>query len=136
MAMRDFEIAIRNPEDPEGTKVQATLPAYLATKAYKDDPIQFANLVAAKHVVENPVRIFYGVRQYNQGGWCYTGRPAQWDIREGVTVPFPPNLIYAVYLNPRLTIYAWTAHKVAGDDALSPEDWQNRYEGLTWKATF
>ncbi len=71
---------------------------------------------------------------FNQGGWCYTGRPAECYIREAVIVPFPKDRVFAVYLNPNLQVYECRAEYSAGDDPLCPVDWQERYRGLTWKS--
>jgi hypothetical protein len=85
--------------------------------------------------LDNTERIFYGVRVFNQGGWCYTGRPGEWYIKEGIVVPFPKDKIFAVYVNPRMRVYECRAERAADDDPLAPIDWLTRYGGLTWKRT-
>ena len=131
----DFPCKTIDPNNPTGPKVDAIFPGGLTSRYYKNSPVRFENLRAAKYVLENTERIFYGVREFNKGGWCYTGRPAEWYIRERVVVPFPKELVFAVYLNPRMQVYGCRAEYAADDDPLSPINWQQRYRGLTWKNT-
>jgi hypothetical protein len=85
-------------------------------------------------VLQNPKRIFSGVRIHNEGGWCFTGRPEKWHTKENVITPFPDNLIFAVYINSRLCLYECRAEFAATDDPLAPKDWKNRYRALIWKS--
>lgn len=133
--MKDYFIEVLNPENVCGPKVMAIIPYRLIEAYYKYSIVRWENFRAAKHVLQNPLRIFSGVRQFNEGGWCFTGRPETWYIKENVTASFPGNLIYAVYLNPRLCIYECRAEIVSDNDKSSPNDWQNRYKGLIWKST-
>ena len=82
----------------------------------KHSRVDFENLRAAKHVLDNTERIFYGVRAFNQGGWCYTGRPTEWYIKEGIIIPFPNKLVFAVYMNPQMMVYECRAEQAAIDD--------------------
>lgn len=126
---------IIDPNNPRGPKVKAIIPHWLILKYYKFHPVRYENLRATKHVLENPLRIFTGVRIYNEGGLCFVGRPNQWYIREATQVPFPQDLIFAVYMNPRFHVYECRAEHAASDDPSSPENWQNRYGGLIWRNT-
>jgi len=101
----DYIQPILDPEDPEGPRVQAVLPGRLISYYYKFHPVNYENLRAAKFVLEHPKRLFAGIRAFNEGGWCFTGRPETWHIREDVTAPFPANLVFAVYLNSRCFVY-------------------------------
>ncbi|MGB7195315.1 MAG: hypothetical protein WBD81_17815 [Collimonas pratensis] len=83
--------------------------------------------------MNNTERIFSGVRAFNEGGWCYTGRPKTWYVKEDLEVPFQEGLIFAVYLNPLFKIYEFRAEKSAIDDSGCPENWEDRYGGLIWK---
>ncbi len=125
---------IVNPNDPKGPQIQAILPYSLILEYYKFYPVRYENLRAAKFVLEHPDRIFAGVRRYTEGGWCFTGRPTSWYIRETVEVPFPDNLVFAVYLNSRFEIYECRAENSETNDRNCPKDWQNRYAGLIWKS--
>jgi len=131
----DYSQEIINPEDPTGPKIEAVIPYRLILRYYKYHPVRYENFRVARHVLENPLRIFRGVRQFNEGGWCFTGRPVLWHIREAVTAPFDESLVFAVYLNPQLKVYECRAERSASDDRDCPEDWQNRYSGLIWKNT-
>lgn len=131
----DFACRAINPNNPTGEKVDAIFPGFYTTRLYKYSPVAFENLRAAKYVLENPKRIFFGVREFNEGGWCYTGRPVEWFIKERTVVPFPDGKIFAVYLNPRRQVYECRAEYAANDDPLCPIQWQERYRGLIWKST-
>lgn len=131
----DFLFQSVNPEDPEGDPVELTIPAVVYLRAYKEDRIHYENLRAAKYVLDNVQRIFSGVRDYNQGGWCLTARPLEWHLREQIVVPFPEDLVYAVYVHPRRFVYEWRAERVDNDDKLCPLDWRRRYKALVWKRT-
>lgn len=132
---RDFHFTTIDPRDPTGPKIEVVLPGQLIDFYYKHYVTRFLNLEAAKCVLDDPKRIFFGVREYNEGGWCYVGRPERWYIRPNVDATFPQHLVFAVYVNPRMHIYECRAEMAAQDDPLSPVDWQNRYRGLVWKTT-
>jgi hypothetical protein len=109
-------------------------PGSLTLRYFKYSPGRYMNLIAAKFVLEHPERIFYGVREFNEGGWCYTARPDEWYVRERQVAAFPEDLVFAVYLNPNMRVYECRAEYAAKDDPLCPIDWQQRYRGLTWKS--
>ena len=132
---KDFCIDVLNPEDPSGPKISATMPHRYFSHLYKYHPVQYENLRAAKVVLEAPSRIFNGVRAFNEGGWCFTGRPENWTIAERITAPFPDKLVFAVYLNQGFLVYECRAEPAAEDDPLSPKGWQDRYSALVWKRT-
>lgn len=132
----DFACKTIDPSNPTGPKVDAIFPGDYTLRLYKYSPVDYENLRAAKYVLEHTERVFFGVREFNEGGWCYTGRPSEWLIKEGVAAPFPDNMIFAVYMNPNMRIYECRAEYVADDDARCPKNWQKRYRGLTWKNTF
>ena len=131
----DYQLRIRDPRNPELGLADAVIPARYYTALFKRNPVGYENLRTAKHVLENVKRIFSGVRAYNEGGWCYAGRPESWYIREGIVTPFPDNLVFAVYLSPRLRLYEARAEQRSEDDEFSPIDWKDRYGGLVWKHT-
>ncbi len=131
---RDYEQEVINPAKPDGPRIQAVFPAKLTLYLYKYAPVGYENLRVAKYVLQNTKRIFYGLREFNEGGWCYTGKPLEWCIREGEYAPFPDHLVFAVYMNSRMHVYECRAERVAADDQFSPCDWQSRYRGLVWKS--
>jgi hypothetical protein len=128
-------IDIINPEDVNGPKIKAVLSHTFYLRMYKFSPVKYENLVAAKYILENPQRIFSGVRQFNDGGWCFTGRPNSWYVTKDVRVPFPEHLVFAVYLNAAFNLYEARGERSANDDKLCPIDWQKRYQALVWKNT-
>jgi hypothetical protein len=132
---KDWYTGTINPNDPDGQKISVTIPVQVIENYYTFHPVRFENLRCAKHVLERPLRIFAGIRQWNEGGWCFTGRPESWNIRENIVAPFPGNLVYAVYLNERFYVFECRAELSASDDPNSPCDWQDRYKGLIWKST-
>jgi len=130
----DFVHKTRDPEDPAESMIEVVFPADYTLKLYKFSPVRYQNLIAAKEVLDNVQRIFWGVREFQDGGFCYVGRPTNWYMREEVLTAFPSDLVYAVYINPRHHIYETRAEKIASNDTLSPVDWQNRFGGLKWKS--
>jgi len=124
-----------NPDDPSGPKRQAIIPYQLVIHYYKYHPVRYENFRAVQYVLQNPDRIFAGIRQFNEGGWCFTGRPGTWYVKADVVLPFPDNLVFAVYLNSRMFVYEARAEYCATDDSLCPIDWQDRYGALIWKST-
>lgn len=131
----DYECLTLDPSNPGGPRISVVFPASYTLKLYKTAPVRFENLRAARFVLENPQRIFFGVREYNEGGWCYTGCPTEWFIRERIVVPFPPGHVYAVYINPRMRVYECRGERADEADPLSPVDWEKRYRGLVWRST-
>lgn len=130
----NFACKTLDPNNPAGAKVDAVFPGFYTTRLYKFSPVAYENLRAAKHVLDYPERIFFGVREFNEGGWCYTGRPTHWFVKERTIVPFPDGRVFAVYLNPQMHVYECRAEYAANDDPLSPVDWQERYRGLAWRS--
>jgi|ERR1035438_904263 hypothetical protein len=57
-----------NPNDPGGPRISVTIPARFIGKLYTHHPVGFENLRCARHVLEKPLRIFSGIRQWNDGG--------------------------------------------------------------------
>lgn len=131
----NFSIQIINPENANGPKIEATIPHSLILNCYKFHPVQYENFRAVRFVLENPKRIFAGIREFNEGGWCFTGRPKSWYVKENVAVPFPSKYIFAVFLNSRFIIYEFRAEHIANDDEFCPIDWQNRFQALIWTNT-
>jgi len=129
----NYSLQVLDPANPQGPRVAAIIPHRLIMYWYKFFPVRYENFRAVKYVLENPKRIYSGVRVFNDGGWCFTGRPATWYVQEGVRVAFPNELVFAVYLNPRFYVYEARAETAAEDDRFSPVDWEDRYAALVWK---
>jgi len=125
----NFECETLDPRDPRGPRVKVVLPGDLITRVYKWQRVSYENLRCVKHVLEVVECIFFGIREYNEGGWCYTGRPERWHVTAERVEPFPDDLIYAVYVNPRMRIYEWRAEDVAVENRGCPKNWQQRYRG-------
>ena len=128
----DYVCQAIDPQNPNGPRIDVIFPAGYTLGLYKHSSVDFENLRAARCVLENTDRIFFGVREFNEGGWCYTGRPQMWFIRERIEVPFPKDRVFAVYVNPLMRVYECRAEFVADDDLLCPINWRTRYRGLTW----
>ena len=130
-----FNIFTIDPKNPRGGRIEVTIPGDLALRWYKYNPVKHENLRAVKAVLDNPKRIYTGIRAINEGGFCYVGRPDTWCVKEDLEVPFPENRVFAVYLNDRMYIYDFTAEYIDSEDPLSPKDWKNRFTGLLWRST-
>ncbi len=124
-----------NPDNPSGPRITVELPYELFLRVYKYDPVKFENLRAVKEVLEQPKRIFWGIREHNEGGWCYVGKPTKLYIKPQVVVDFPEKKVFAVYINPRLRVFDWDVEYADDEDELSPRGWKDRYRSLKWKST-
>jgi len=131
----DFVCKTIDPNNPAGPKIGAIFPGDYALHLYKYYPVLYENIRAAQYVLEHTERIFFGVREFDEGGWCYIGRPAEWYIAEGVVAPFPDNMIFAVYMNPTMRVYLCREELVDVRDARCPKNWQTRYGDIAWKST-
>lgn len=139
---RDFRYKTRNPKDPDGPLIDVVIPGDLIDRYYKYSEVRYQNLRCAKFVLDNVQRIFSGIREFsNKGGWCHTARPEEWHVRPNVVAPFPPHLVFAVYMvyqehrEPHLRLYECRAEPVDKNDDLCPREWSSRFGGLIWKAT-
>lgn len=122
-----------DPNNLNGPKIDAIIPAELYLRYYKYSPVRYENLRAAKYVLENTQVIFWGVREFNQGGWCYIGQPDEWYIAPGTVVPFSDDKVFAVYMNPTMRVYECRAEPADHKNPMFPKDWENRYGGLIWQ---
>jgi hypothetical protein len=96
---------VMDPNHPKGPSIDAKFPLDLVRRYYKYTPTTWWNLIAAKFVLEHPTRIFFGVREFQEGGWCYVAQPATWFVEVGIEAPFPAGKVFAVYLNPMMWVY-------------------------------
>ncbi len=51
---RDFTCETLDPRHPKGPRVEVTFPGEYTIHLYKNSPVDFENLRAAKHVLEDP----------------------------------------------------------------------------------
>src|SRR3990170_4750509 len=98
---KDFQLETIDPRSLPAGRAVVTIPYILIIRFFKYWPARYENLRVAREVLENPKRIFAGIRAHNEGGWCFTSRPKEWHIEEHVVGPFPERLVFAVYLNSR-----------------------------------
>jgi len=131
----NYEQETLDPNNPMGPKIKVVIPHYIYSRAYKYDPVQYENLRAVKEVLENPKRIFWGIREHNEGGWCYVGKPSKLYVKQDDVIDFPKGKVFAVYMNPRLMVFDWCLEYADSEDEMSPEGWQERYRSLKWKST-
>jgi hypothetical protein len=124
-----------DPSNPTGPKIEVIIPYDIYARAYKYNSVKYENLRAVKEVLENPERIFWGVREYNEGGWCYVGRPQKIYIAENKIVDFPKDKVFAVYINDGYRVFDWILEVSDDKDNLNPKDWEGRYRSLVWKST-
>jgi len=124
-----------DPENPKGSKISVIIPHRIYSRAYKYNPVKYENLRLAKEVLENPKRIFWGIREHNEGGWCYVGRPQRIYVAINRVIDFPKDKVFAVYTNPKFTVFDWCAEYADDNDEFSPKGWEERYRSLKWKST-
>ena len=129
-----FSHATIDPLEPcSGNTTKAKFHRGFLEHLSKNKPVDFFNLRTAIGVLDAPNRIFYGLRDLNDGGWCYVGKPKEWWIRETVIVPFPANMVFAIYLRDDIVVYNIRAEYADPIDTLSPLNWGERYEKVIWK---
>jgi hypothetical protein len=129
----NYYIEVINPHNPNGPKIKAIIPASLYERYYKYSPVDYENLRAAQYVLAHTERIFVGIREYSEGGWCFVGRPIEWYVKEGVVAPFPKDKVFAVYFYSNMVMFDCIAEYADKNDPLSPINWEKRYGGLVWK---
>lgn len=135
--MRDgYRVQAISPVNPETEHVDVVIPLDLARRWYKESSVDFDNLEIAKEVLENPLRIFEGVRDYEEGGFCYVGKPKSVYVRPKCTAPLPHDCVFTVYVNRNMRLYEIRTEAADKDeDPLSPKGWKERYGGLRWRST-
>lgn len=131
----NYEQETIDPGNPSGPKIKVIIPHYIYERAYKYNPVKYENLRAVKEVLENPQRIFWGIREHAEGGWCYVGKPRQLYVKENTIIDFPEDKVFAVYINPRFVVFDWCLEYIDKSNEMSPEGWQERYRSLVWKST-
>lgn len=132
---QSYECDAIDPNNPSGAKIKIVIPHPVYLRYYKYSSVRYANLRCVKWVLENTERIFTGLRLFNRGGWCYTGKPEKWCVREGVEAPFPDNKVFSVYVEPNFHFFESRSDPADANDPMSPVGWQDRFEGLIWKNT-
>ena len=133
--IRGIPIKTVDPNNPTGPKIDVFLPKDICSMVYKYNSVKYDNLRAAKEVLGNPQRIFWGIREHSEGGWCYTGKPVSLYVRENEIIDFPNNMVFAVYINDRYEIFDWIPEYADEKDELSPKNYEERYRSLKWQST-
>jgi len=132
---KDYYQKIIDPNNPLGDRIEAKIPGEVYMRHYKESYVKYLNLIAAKAVLENTLLIFEGVREFQEGGWCFIGRPESHYVRENVTAPLSHDQVFAVYLNPAMSVYEWRLEDAEESNSWYPMGHQNRYDRLVWKST-
>jgi hypothetical protein len=85
-----------------------------------------------QQVLAHPDAIFEGIRDHQEGGTCYTGRPSCAYTNSGSKIPPVPGKVYCVYLNPR-GHYFVSRWEIADPDVPGlPLGYQGRYRIKVW----
>ena len=119
-----------DPKNPTGPRIEIEIPYCIYERAYKYNSVKYENLRAAKEVLENPLRIFWGIRQHSEGGWCYIGRPTKLYLSETEVIDFPKDKLFAVYINDRYELFDWIVEYADEKDSLNPKGWESRYRSV------
>jgi hypothetical protein len=128
-----YDVEALNPHGQTAATWTVLVPVSLVRHWLKESEVDFQNL---KHLVpailRAPVAVFEGVRDYEEGGYCYLGKPTDWYVKPRCLVPFPKDRIFAVYVNPMRRLYDIQAEKTEPGSMYRPEGWKERYEALLW----
>lgn len=131
---RWFTYKTLDPLDPSsGNTTEVRIADDYVERLNKYRPVDWYNLKALAEVLDAPNRIYYGIRELTDGGWCYVGRPKEWTVRDKVTATFPDFLVFVVYLTDDFRVYSHRAEPADPGDILSPKNWEERYRKLIWK---
>ena len=60
-----------------------------------------------QEILLRPTVIYEGVRDYQEGGQCFCGKPSYRWTNKGVQCPPRPQFVFGVYVNPQGEIYTW-----------------------------
>jgi hypothetical protein len=74
---KNFQLETMDPRNLPHGRTVVTIPHSLILCFFKYRPVDYENFRAAREVLENPKRIFVGIRAHNEGGWCFAGRPKE-----------------------------------------------------------
>ena len=129
-----YTIEALNPEDPCGPRGCIFFPKSLELRLYKFRRADFENLKNVAVVTRQTKAVFKGVREEieRNWGWCYVGKPLFYYREDGTKVREGKNMVYTVYVNPRLEIYECGWEPSDPEDAFCPEDFHNRYGSRIW----
>lgn len=133
---RGIPIETLDPNNPAGPRIAVFLPQDIVLRAYKYDSVKYENLRGLKEVLDNPKRIFWGIREYSEGGWCYTGIPPELYVTETEVIDFPKDKVFAVYITDRYEIFDWIVEYADDKDCLNPKGWEERYRSKKWPNIF
>ncbi|MGR3302020.1 MAG: hypothetical protein ACUZ8I_05890 [Candidatus Scalindua sp.] len=122
----------------DGKKIQIRIESKYYERLLIYLPNDFLNLSTVHEVLNNPNRIFSGLNRPHSDSsnmLCFVGKPKYWYVgtSKSVSVPFPSNLVYLVFLNERNSIFEFRAEKADTEDPLSPIGWKDRFGERTWK---
>lgn len=103
-------------------------------------PNRFLNLFTVYEVLNNPNRIFAGLkRPFSDSSkrLCVVGKPRYWYVgkENSSEVPFPSELVYLVFLSERNSVFEFGAEDADQEDPLSPVNYETRYGEILWKKT-
>lgn len=136
---RSFYVEIIDPLNPGGPPVEATIPDFLIAREYKRSDARYANFEVVHLVLREPSRIYRGLREWNHNHWCFVGRPEFWHLEDKATgtvrrLPFPQDLIYAVYLNDRYFVHGFGPRDAEPPGGTHIANSDQHFGGVQWSA--
>ena len=118
-----------------GQEIEIRVEPATYERLLKYKPTDFANLITCYYVLNSPKRIFANLQRPcrdTSDYLCFVGKPQEWYVGNRNKVPFPENLVYAVFLNDRYSIIEFGAEEISYNDKYSPENWEDRFGDLIW----
>jgi hypothetical protein len=135
---RRYEISALDPYDPHGIQRRILWVEQGQIDFMTRGPLRerFFRLQNVKIVVDSPSAVFEGWERDGQSkGLCYVGRPDS-DFRfDGIQLPRPPGMIFAVFATQSGKISDWRWEPCDQEDPDLPIDHQNRFGRLIWPTT-
>lgn len=84
-------------------------------------------------VLREPSAVFEGVREFQDGGWCYCGIPSRRWFNSGSSGPPPPGMVFTVFVSPRGHVFEWRWERCDELHRTWPKDYAVRFTGgVVW----
>jgi hypothetical protein len=98
---------------------------------------KFYELEQVKETLGSPDAIFSGLKREDfRDSHCFSKVPATRKLKSRIEVPFPPDLVFLVFVNRDhrgCVILDWEKRRVDPDHPGFPLGWQEDFENLRWQ---
>jgi hypothetical protein len=85
-----------------------------------------------QEVLLHPVAVFEHIREHQDGGYCYSGKPSCRFTNGGSKIPPMPNMVYCVYVNNAGRYFESGWEQEDPDKPGYPLGYQDRFKTTIW----